>query len=1506
MQNLKVIAVASVCCCGIVVCGAMMALVLGTSSSRPVVESGIRGAPARISAVDARPMWSRRRLKLAPTSNVQLASFQESDLEAPAEPAPAKQPNKPAADAAAVPVDKVPPRILGVRLVGEAGGIGVLEIQFSHNDLNPDTITPGNFLVHRAAGQHEFATAHTSFTILDRPSDSFVVRLNLGSLVTDLYQIEVKATVADVAGNSLAEPRKFTFNSLPERPSGTHVPFPEYVPRPERSQKEVFNPGDHVETRVARLYYIRDGHRVAQIINRNVKSLNQAGVNRAKLTAKSARETAEQTTRDRKAKADEAIRAATANRQSERELAVARQNLEELRAIYAQQQQEIVKAEAKKTAAPQFDPTPAALLQDIRDAARRVAELERSMADKRQAENELRDQVERSQELEDRARENQFRAEVAASSEDPDTYVPGDVQSIDPVTQVSVSVIGEGVLQLRGPIRGINKVRTMINQIDSPLGQVKVGIFTVQINGEHGDRMEKVATRVEGHIDLSRFLTNQSLGYLRRAIQEVAGVVVAQVDAQFPNQHRQIDRDRKYLYAFFGRDFIDELYEMDSEFLRTENKLLSLHGMDTISLSQACFILALSKNDVRQQILAQFRYLIDCELPQAEWDYRKTSSLLPCKQNSAKEVFRNACEKYKFRNVHGFFETTIAGTDTMTPMQREFIRLAQIFKSQMVAEVELKQRVVERGLIEDDSNDELQRADLLEDVRQEALQRVKQEFQALIRTQDTLQKSFNQISAILEVDMPLALNRVQEQTASVERRSQALRNASRLANSTPAQQEKVAQMEIAELVSVIGEFDKLSRESVQTSKYLTSATKTAFTQSKEDLNQVLQANSKNKDAFEGFKSTFAETVSENVRNVRRDTALWEDIKTSVRAFQSAAQNPATKRSVLEEKLSTLQRSVGSFEPKPDARPQILREVLSAAEEIVGQLRERETKIAQAEYFVKRVRRDIDHRKLLEHLIDEQEEKYIELVEGTRSHIAQIDNYLKRLAIALEDDFKVQFHDPAFAGVRAASRAWDVNLGQVERTTILTNNRQFAKVEPQATMEFDLPKRAPMIVEGMNGARALVQEYGTLLQDPTFLSLAGMMSGSPVSAATGGSGTPVAGLPNQGLRTASVRSVLPGQSTDTAEQLMAQTGGPDRKFGAALEGLIPDPAVYKFETGTGFEIRPVIQPDGHSVIYDFDYMYTTNVREPVRPDEKHLGRVKRHFIHTQVQTSSFELREISRYQVALKASRTSRGVPLLEDIPGAGVLFRPLPSDESSLQQNIILGQSTVYPTLFDLMGLRWSKYVVDLDHIGLRDLEHVTRGREQAIRDFTFDDASSRVDKFLDIESKHDEHLRPDLYHQQRQASPYHPGGHHYVPEPPMTDSRNRSFTIPDRRPEEFREPAYDPLRRNPIDNELRQIPTPGGQPEDIDLRLMPPEPAPVQESSFHPSRPVQAPATTQKNSPAAATVQPAAYEQKAHTPRLIDNKVVRPQSPAPVIKTQPTTTKKRTWGSNLTSPFSK
>jgi hypothetical protein len=85
---------------------------------------------------------------------------------------------------------------------------------------------------------------------------------------------------------------------------------------------------------------------------------------------------------------------------------------------------------------------------------------------------------------EKRAREEQYRREEAAAGEDPDTYAPGNPDSDDPVEQVSISVIGEGLIFLRGPTKGINIIRTMIRQIEDAARETR--------NGLHVTRRKKV------------------------------------------------------------------------------------------------------------------------------------------------------------------------------------------------------------------------------------------------------------------------------------------------------------------------------------------------------------------------------------------------------------------------------------------------------------------------------------------------------------------------------------------------------------------------------------------------------------------------------------------------------------------------------------------------------------------------------------------------------------------------------------------------------------------------------------------------------------------------------------------------------------------------------------------------------------------------------------------------------------------------------------------------------
>jgi hypothetical protein len=1433
-------------------------------------------------------------------------------------------------------IDTQAPVVESVKLIGVPGYASTLLIRFHENDLKAEgTTVTGDFVVKPLGGQKAPPKEPAQIA----GDDSATVAL--GVLETGDYQIKIN-NVEDKVGNKSAEQR-FTFSSYPEAEKGRHVEFPEFTPRPKPDHEVEFNPGDHVETRVARLYYFRDAHRVAQIINRNVKSYNRAAVDLARREAEDARERADTATDLRRQREREAIEKAQESRRAERELTELPAKLAEAasrefevtqvknKAVTAKAardqahtvldqrwkdqkttldekskataksktdrdakhklvndlDQQIATAKAddpqlpnlrarRRTAADELASLEAAAgnAEDEEQSAREAwnttgveltrvkgelaeatqneiqanRELELIQAKRnsllqrqkdlteqiprlRQQENQTREVMDQAQAKEDRSREDQFRKEVAAAHEDPDTYVAAKIDSVDPVTQVSISVIGEGIIQLRGPIRGINRIRTMINQIDSPVGQVKVGIFTVQVNGEHGDRMEKVAQRIEGNVDISRFLTSQSMLLLRRAVQETAAQCAERADAAFPGGHLQSDRDRKYMYYFFGRDFTDELYAMDSELLRSGNKVLSVHAMDTVSLSKAMFLMSLAKNDVRHEILRRFMELVDCDLPYAEFDFRKASKLLPCRLNSIREVQKNVWETYRFRSIRGFFDAEVIHPDTMTPMQREFIRLAQIFKSQMVAEMELKQRVIERGLIQDNAFEDERIALALEPGHREAFEFLTEAYLSFVRAERNLDESRRAVERNMDEVLAWAKNgvgvphttdtgaipedpdvaKLRAAQSKIEQTAKSMQNTFAKIKSPPMD-EPAKDGWLQAATPVIKKIENEANIIAEEVTRIVAETPVLRVRTKALIRNLQEKAVKKHEAFSAAIAAkdavaasaqlkeYVEYVQQAVNTANQatnaDVQSWKDaaqrlaqpIADLKREFKQA--DPAAKPGV-RQAISEL-KSQAAAELPSSQKSLEMQSALADWEKKADELNSRRTRhkdaIDRANEMVGLTRQQLNHKKLLEHLIDEQTEKWIELVEGTRSHIATMDNYLKRLAIAIEDDCKVQFYDPAFTGIRKAAYEYDVQLGQVERTTILTNNRAFAKVSPQATMEFDLPKRDIMIVEGMKGAKALMEDYGALLQDPTFLSATQMLSGSPVAGKTGAVASPGGAAPG------SVKDVLPGLPSESEERILNQSSGQDRQMGAALSALIPDPAIYKFETGTGFEIRPVIQPDGDSIIYDFNYMYTTNVREPVRADEKHLGRVKRHFIDTQVQTSSFELREISRYQVALKASRTGRGVPLLEDIPGLGVLFRPQASAESALQQNIILGQSTVYPTLFDLMGLRWAPHVVDVDHVTLRDAEHVIRGRRQTIDSFVFEEASDRVDGFLGIKEKVQyKHLRRrDLYHSQSLPSRYHPNGYENA-DPDLVDPTRQDFQRPDPRPKEMRfEPEYD------------------------------------------------------------------------------------------------------------------
>ncbi len=1285
--------------------------------------------------------------------------------------------------------------------------------------------------------------------------------------------------------------------------NGRYVIFPEYTnPRPDSSG---FNPSDHVETRVARLYYFRDAARVAQILNRKSRSYNRAAVDMRRQLADKARQAADMATDDRRAAESKAIQAAQASRNAERNLQSAQVALAAYQQKDANAQQQIKdlksqlsdsqKKQASAGAAPdanlqkQIDDLQSQLTSAqaaqastssaVNTAQNRVDTAQQSLQTARTNEAQKADDAQQKTAAEDRLKQDQFRLEVAAAHEDPDTYAPGLPTSIDPVEQVSVSVIGEGLIQLRGPMKGINTIRLMINEIDTPVGQVNVAVHTVQVNGEHGDRMEKVLGKIEKYIDHSRFLTAQSAQMLRNAVVTVASQKAE--TAMAPGMSQDF-RDQKYLDAFFGTDFIDELKALDSEFLKTGNKLLTLHSMDSTSLSSALFLLALAKNSVRQEILAQFEYAIRCELPRMECEYFQAGG---GKKAYGCGKFKPFSHNARFTSLIGQFNSQVTNDDTLTPLQREFIRLAQIFKSRLVTEMEFNQRVMERALIEQRNQKSGTDPDAVAKAAQDAKKRLDraidekaQIIQSLIPYGLQLQSQLDALKTSVDTvskQLPDFLGKLDPSIKNAKFPNPIASDDFVFDSATPGPFKATIGGNQIEFWIAKPQADPscwrivftkplavgvMPRPLDATKPPPDSAKQTAWNTAFNDALRTLTVpmpvlkaiNFPDSPTDDRNRQDAVALMDKITKSVQQDGTDAPFLLKNVLALSEIAQILPDLQTPANTKIASLKADLKAlFDDltKPNADLRILNErwtqtrppiqadatdkttlgdfvaTIKAVAKLMQKGVSAEAEFRKAQQSAASASKDfvpLDHKKFLDMLIDESQEKLIELLEGTRAHTANVDNYIKRLTTALDDDLNTQFYHPAFREVRSASRMWDVNLGDIETTSILTNNRTFAKVSPQATMEFDLPKRDILIKEAFAGTKAMFDDYGALLQDPTFLALSKLNSGLPTSSTVAGT-----------AGSSPVRNLIPGLPSQTDEQIMGQAGPGNKQFGSALEALIPDPAVYKFETGTGFEIRPVVQPDGQAVTFHFNYMYTTNVREPVRADEKHLGRVKRHFIDTDVQLSNFELRKVSRYLVALKASRTSRGVPLMEDIPGLGMLFRPLPSQESSLQQNLILAQATIFPTLFDLMGLRWAPAIADLDALRLTNDDFIVRGRRRELSHRVYDVSSAKVDESLQIP---DGERRGDLYRSQETIPHEHPNGYRgpgmnlrdsqmregYNPEGAFPESQGIRGTNPDGAPRVPGMNSHEVIPESPLDSN-EQGSYRGRRPVNVPAGYMPP-----------------------------------------------------------------------------------
>ena len=255
--------------------------------------------------------------------------------------------------------------------------------------------------------------------------------------------------------------------------------------------------------------------------------------------------------------------------------------------------------------------------------------------------------------------------------------------------------------------------------------------------------------------------------------------------------------------------------------------------------------------------------------------------------------------------------------------------------------------------------------------------------------------------------------------------------------------------------------------------------------------------------------------------------------------------------------------------------------------------------------------------------------------------AAADQMLKDMIIAMEDDLDRLFVQPMLIDLRKdlISKA-GIGVGIVQRTSVLATNRLLARVDPRASAQLPIGQTTDIL----QATQQLAQIY-----------------------------------------------------------FAASSGGALGALGA-LKSLPqkPQSELYGLTTGNVFQVTPIFDPSGQALRFKFDFVGQSQIREPNGTVNPQLPRIERHTVNTEVQLSNLELREVSRFESNARlgiATRYAGGIPLLKDIPY--VKYVPLigwfvrTSGKAAVtQQSLIFGQTTMYPTIGDIMGLLTSDVVI--------------------------------------------------------------------------------------------------------------------------------------------------------------------------------------------------------------------
>ena len=119
--------------------------------------------------------------------------------------------------------------------------------------------------------------------------------------------------------------------------------------------------------------------------------------------------------------------------------------------------------------------------------------------------------------------------------------------------------------------------------------------------------------------------------------------------------------------------------------------------------------------------------------------------------------------------------------------------------------------------------------------------------------------------------------------------------------------------------------------------------------------------------------------------------------------------------------------------------------------------------------------------LTDQIINQKQQRALDIQEAIRGESATLDGHLRHLSEAFEEDVRRQFYQPALEDLRQLASQWKVQMGQLQTTTIVTNDRTRARVSPEQVAVLDMAKRKILLQEGLELADGLVKEAGVVGQ-----------------------------------------------------------------------------------------------------------------------------------------------------------------------------------------------------------------------------------------------------------------------------------------------------------------------------------------------------------------------------------------------------------------------------------------